>query len=131
MNTPQEPTQTPVATPQTEAPDEAGSLAGYAREAWSQALVAVNDTSEEVQKILDRAAGWAELGPEEARRLAVELTDKLKHERDLLEATLETAVRRAITPFRLPSRDEVAALDGRLTAIELRIDQLLARRAHG
>jgi polyhydroxyalkanoate synthesis regulator phasin len=103
-------------------------LASYVREAWSQALVAVNDAGDEVQKIVHRMTGWVELGPEEARRLSVELAEKLRRERAELEATVEAAVAKAAGPFRLPSRDDVAALDARLKSLEGRVDALLASR---
>ncbi len=111
------------------APEADGAgLAGYVREAWSQALIAMGDTSDEVQKILGKVAGWVEVGPEEARRLAVELTEKLKRERSELESTVEAAVRRALSPFRLPSRDEVSALEARLERVAERVERLLAKQ---
>jgi polyhydroxyalkanoate synthesis regulator phasin len=113
----------------TQTPGEAEhGLAGYFREAWSQALVAVGDAGDEVQKIVHRLAGWVELGPEEARRLTAELAERLRRERGELEATVETAVARAAGPFRLPTRDEVGALDARLSGLERRVDALLASR---
>jgi polyhydroxyalkanoate synthesis regulator phasin len=93
-------------------------------------LVAVNDAGDEVQKIVHRVAGWVELGPEEARRLTAELAERLRRERGELEASVEASVARAKAagPFRLPTRDEVAALDARLKALEARVDGLLASR---
>jgi polyhydroxyalkanoate synthesis regulator phasin len=105
------------------------SAVEFVREAWSQALVAVNAAEEEVQKIVSRVSGWVEMKPEEARRLGVELSDKLRAERNQLEAGLESAVQKALTPFRIPSRDDVAALHARVSVMEARIDRLLARRA--
>ncbi len=119
----------PDSSEPTASEPEHGGLTGYVREAWSQALVAMSDASEEVQKILGKVTGWVEVGPDEARRLATELADKLKHERDELEATVETAVRRALSPFRLPSRDEVAALEQRLSQLDQRLERLAARRS--
>ena len=123
-----EPSGNPPEQPNPPTETDGVGLAGYVREAWSQALVAMGDTTEEVQKILSKVAGWVEVGPDEARRLVIELADKLKHERDELEGTVEAAVRRALSPFRLPSREEVAALGERLGEIEQRVDQLSARR---
>jgi polyhydroxyalkanoate synthesis regulator phasin len=105
------------------------SVFEFAREAWSQALVAVNAAEEEVQKIVSRVSGWVEMKPEEARRLGVELSDKLRAERNQVEAGLESAVHRALTPFRLPSRDDLAGLHARVSILEARIDRLVARRA--
>jgi polyhydroxyalkanoate synthesis regulator phasin len=98
------------------------------REAWSQALVAVSATEEEVQKILARLTTWVEVGPEEARRLGVELTERLRSERIQLEEGVESAVTKALTPFRLPSRDDLTTLGARVEALEARVDRLLLRR---
>lgn len=100
----------------------------YIREAWSQALVAVNATEDEVQKILGRVTNLVEVGPDEARRLGSELSEKLRHERGELEDTLQAAVHRAIAPFRLPGRDELASLGERLDRLEERIERLASRR---
>lgn len=123
-----EPTGSPPDQTPPRPEGEGGGVAGYVREAWSQALVAVNDASDEVQKIVGKVASWVELGPEEARRLATELAERLRHERDELEGTVETAVRRALGPFRLPTKDEVAALEARLDALSARLDRLAERR---
>jgi len=123
-------TDKPEAVP---APDEqeehARGVREFIREAWSQALVAVSATEEEVQKIVSRVGGWAEMGPEEARRLAAELTERLRGERHQLEAGVETAVGKALAPFAIPSRDDLAGLHARVSVLEARIDRLLARRA--
>jgi len=99
-----------------------------AREAWSQALVTVGAAEEEVQKLLARLTGWVEEGPEEARRVAAELTERLRKERGELETTFDAAVRRALGPFRLPTRDQIAEIDARLDRLEERVSALAARR---
>lgn len=105
------------------------SVGEFVREAWSQALVAVNATEEEVQKILGKVTSWVELRPDEARRLGQELSERLRRERDVLEQSVESAVQKALTPFRIPTRDEIQTLQARLAALETRIDAALARRA--
>lgn len=105
-------------------------LADYVRDAWSQAIVAVNTAEEEVQRFLGRISDFVEVGPEEAKRLAVELTVRLNNERSELEERLEHNVRRTLQSFRLPSPADVAALDARVNRIEARLERLLAAR-HG
>lgn len=122
--------QQPDPIPQTPeaAADEANGIREFVREAWSQALVAVNATEEEAQKIVNRVSGWVEMGPDEARRLAVELTEKLKSERDQLEAGVEAAVNKAMSPIRFPSRDDLAGLHARTSVLEARVDRLINRK---
>lgn len=100
----------------------------YVREAWSQALSSVSAGEEEVQKIMGRLGGWIEGGPEEAKRLGLELTERLRDQRGELEETLNAAVRRAVAPFRLPSPDDVQELAARLDRLEERVQRLAERR---
>lgn len=106
----------------------AHGLVEFAREAWTQALVAVNATEEEVQRIVSRVSAWVEMGPEEARRLRMELSEKLRGERDQLEAGIESAVKKALTPFRVPNKEDLAALHARVSVLEARVDRILSRQ---
>lgn len=100
----------------------------FVRDAWGQAVVAVNTAEEEVQRFLGRVSELVEVGPEEARRLAFELTERLRTERSELEDRVEAGVRRTLGALRLPSLDDVAHLDARLDRIEERLERLLAKR---
>ena len=104
------------------------TLAEFFKETWSQALVAVSATEEEAQRVLAKVTGWIEMGPEEARRLGLDLADRLRQERNELEESIELAVRRALAPFRLPSREDLHNLNARLANLESRIEALAAAR---
>jgi polyhydroxyalkanoate synthesis regulator phasin len=108
--------------------EEAQGLRGYVREAWSQALVAVGDAGDEVQNILGRVGGFVGMAPDEGRRLAHELAQKLKDDRVQLEQAVETAVGRAVKPFRLPTPVEVEALEQRLARLEAAVERLARAR---
>lgn len=103
-------------------------LADYVRDAWSQAIVAVNTAEEEVQRFLGRISDFVEVGPEEARRLAAELTVRLHNERSELEERVEMNVRRTLSALRLPSLGDMSLLDARLDHIEARLERLVAAR---
>lgn len=130
------PTAEPV-SPETAASDAAaeaerqGGLRDFVRDAWSQALVTVGTSEDEVQKILGKLGGWVDVGPEDALRLAQDLSDRLKRERGELERSIETAVQRALSPFRLPTRDQVAELDARIDRLSERVERLLEQRRPG
>lgn len=102
----------------------------FVRDAWGQAIVAVSAAEEEVQRFLGRVGELVEVGPEEARRLAAELTERLRTERSELEERVDVGVRRTLGALRLPSLDDVSQLDARLDRIEERLERLLANR-HG
>jgi len=124
-------TSTPPPASLSDEGDRTRGMGEFIREAWGQALVAVSATEEEVQKIVGRVTNWVEMGPEEARRLGVELSDRLRRQRDELESSVETAVRKAVAPFRLPSREDLSALHARLTALEVRLDRAIEKRSPG
>jgi polyhydroxyalkanoate synthesis regulator phasin len=127
MDTAEKPLDPKIETPDSAA-DDANGIREFIREAWSQALVAVNATEEETQKIVNRVSGWVEMGPEEARRLGAELTERLKSERDQLEAGVESAVGKALAPFRFPSKDDLAGIHARVSVLEARVDRLINRK---
>ena len=104
------------------------SVAAYVRDAWGQAIVTASDATEDVQRIVGRLADWAGFVPDESRRLVSELTERLRADRAQLESTLESAIRRAVAPFRLPPRGEVLAVETRLRELEARLDRLIAAR---
>ena len=83
-------------TPPEAADDERRGLGEFIREAWNQALSGVSAGEDEIQRIVQRVTHWFSLGPEEARRLANDLTDRLRKERGEFESTLDLAVRRAV-----------------------------------
>lgn len=104
------------------------SVVAYFRDAWNHALVAVSTAEEEVQRFMGRIGEFVEVGPEEARRLAVELTERLRNERDELEERVEVSVRRTLGALRLPSREDVSHIDARLDSIEERLERLFVAR---
>lgn len=103
-------------------------LVEFVRDAWSHALVAVSTADEEVQRLMGRIGEFVEVGPEEARRLATELTERLLAERDELEQRVEESVRRTLGAIRLPSLEDVSQIDARLDRIEERLERLFVAR---
>jgi polyhydroxyalkanoate synthesis regulator phasin len=97
--------------------------------AWAQALASVNAAEEETKKLLGRVGEWVEVGPDEAKKVARELAERLQRQRAELEKSLESAVAKALQRFRLPSKDEVAALADRVEKIALRLEEI--ERARG
>lgn len=95
---------------------------------WGQALVTVTNAEEEAQRVLGKLTTWIELRPEEAKRLADELAARLTEERQQIERSMDTAVRSALRPFRIPGKSELSTLEQRLDKIEVRIDALLAAK---
>jgi polyhydroxyalkanoate synthesis regulator phasin len=94
------------------------------REAWSNALAGVNAAEQEAEKVLSRIADAAGLSPEDVRRQARELGERLSSQRREMERAIDDAARRAANRFRLPSREDMEALQKRLDAVTERVDAL-------
>jgi polyhydroxyalkanoate synthesis regulator phasin len=99
------------------------------REAWSQALVGLNAAEGEAEKILSRLADAAGLTPEDVKHHAREFGERLTQQRREVERAIDDGVRRAAAQFKVPTRDEVAALRRRIDEIAERIEVLAQERA--
>ena len=98
------------------------------KEAWSNALAGVNAAEQEAEKVLARIADVAGFSPEDVRRQAREFGERLAHQRREVERAVDDAVRRAANRFRIPSRDDIEALQRRLDAVAQRVDALAGQK---
>jgi polyhydroxyalkanoate synthesis regulator phasin len=94
------------------------------KEAWSNALAGVNAAEQEAEKVLTRIADAAGFSPEDVRRQAREFGERLANQRREVERGVDEAVRRAANRFRIPSREDIEALQRRIDAVAQRVDQL-------
>ncbi len=99
------------------------------KEAWSYALAGVNAAEEEAARIIQRLADAAGFSPEDVRRQAREFGERLANQRRELERTIDDAVRRATNRFRVPTKEELEALQKRLEIIAERVEALAKERA--
>jgi polyhydroxyalkanoate synthesis regulator phasin len=98
------------------------------KEAWSQALVGLNNAEQEAEKVLNKIADAAGFSPEDVRRHAREFGERLAIQRKEIERTIDDAVKRAAGRFKLPTRDEIDGLRQRVDAIAARVDALAAKK---
>jgi polyhydroxyalkanoate synthesis regulator phasin len=94
------------------------------KEAWSHALAGVNAAEAEAEKVLARIADAAGLSPEDVKRQARELGERLTVQRRELERAIDDGVRRAASRFRIPTQSDIEALQKRLDGIQQRLDAL-------
>jgi len=99
------------------------------KEAWAHALVGLNAAEQEAEKVMARIAGAAGFTPDDVRRHARDFADRLQSQRKEIEKAIDEAVRRAMTRFTFPSRDEMDELRKRVDAIASRMDALAGGRA--
>ena len=99
------------------------------REAWSQALLGLNAAEGEAEKVLTRLADAAGLTPEDVKHHAREFGERLTQQRREVERAIDDGVRRAAAQFKVPSRDEIAALRKRIDEIADRIELLAQERS--
>jgi polyhydroxyalkanoate synthesis regulator phasin len=101
------------------------------KEAWSQALVGLNAAEQEAEKVMNKIADAAGFTPEDVRRHAREFGERLQVQRKEIERTIDDAVKRAASRFKLPTREEIDALRQRVEAISARVDAIAAKPAGG
>jgi poly(hydroxyalkanoate) granule-associated protein len=94
------------------------------KEAWSQALVGLNAAEQEAEKVISKIADAAGFTPEEVRRHAREFAERLQTQRKEIEKTIDDAVKRAASRFKLPSREELEDLRQRVDAISARVEAM-------
>ena len=94
------------------------------KEAWSSALAGVNAAEAEAEKVLGKLADVAGLSPDEVKRHARELGERLVAQRKDLEKAIDEAVRRTANRFRIPTQADIDALSKRVDEVAARIDAL-------
>jgi len=97
--------------------------------AWSQALVGINAAEQEAEKVMAKIADAAGFTPDDVRRQARDFAERLASQRKEIERSIDDAVKRATSRFRLPSRDELDALRQRVEAVSARVEALASARA--
>ncbi|HEY3447057.1 MAG TPA: phasin family protein [Myxococcales bacterium] len=111
-----------------EKPVEEHKSGDWFREAWSQALVAVNAAEEEAGRLLLKAGELAGWKPDDVRRYATEFGERLASQRKELEKSLDERVNKALARVKVPKREEISALAKRVGRVAERIEALEARR---
>jgi poly(hydroxyalkanoate) granule-associated protein len=98
------------------------------KDLWSQALVTVGAAEDEVRKLLERLSEVVEIKPEDVKHYGKELSERLRTQRKDLEKSVEDGVRKALGRLKIPSREEVDALRGKLDDLSARLERLGSRR---
>jgi poly(hydroxyalkanoate) granule-associated protein len=94
------------------------------KEAWSQALAGVNAAEQEAEKVFTKLADAAGFSADDVKRHAREFGERLATQRKELEKAIDDGVRRAANRFRIPTKEDIDALQKRLDLVTERIDQL-------
>jgi poly(hydroxyalkanoate) granule-associated protein len=94
------------------------------KEAWSQALAGVNAAEQEAEKVFQKLADAAGFSADDVKRHAREFSERLTTQRREVEKAIDDAVRRAANRFRIPSREDIDALQKRLDAIAERVEAI-------
>ncbi len=94
------------------------------KEAWSQALAGVNAAEAEAEKVFNKLADAAGFSTDDVKRHAREFGERLTAQRREVEKAIDDAVRTAANRFRIPTKEDIAALQKRLDAVTERVDAL-------
>ena len=101
------------------------------KEAWSQALVGLNNAEQEAEKVLNKIADAAGFSPEDVRRHAREFGERLTTQRRDLEKAIDEAVKRTANRFRIPTQADIDALQKRVDAVASRLEALSKEKPAG
>ncbi len=99
------------------------------KDLWSQALVTMGTAEDEVRKLLERLSEVIEIKPEDVKHYGKELSERLRTQRKDLEKSVEDGIRKALGRLKVPSREEVEALRGKLDDLSARMDRLNRRKS--
>lgn len=98
------------------------------KEAWSHAVAGYAAAEQEAEKVLSRLADAAGFSPDDVKRHAREFGERLTSQRRELERGIDEAVRRAASRFKIPTKDDIGALERRVDAISRRLDEISKER---
>lgn len=98
------------------------------KEAWTQALAGVNAAEQEAEKVFVKLADAAGFTADDVKRHAREFGERLASQRREIEKGIDDAVRRAAGRFRLPSQEDLDALQKRVDVVAQRVEQLAKER---
>lgn len=91
---------------------------------WSQALLAVSTAEDEATRCAQRVAELAGWSQEEVSRQTRLLTDRLTGHRKDLEHNVDEGVKRALSHFKVPRRDEIQDIETRLVRLAARLEAM-------
>src|SRR5215208_7224760 len=94
------------------------------KEAWTQALAGVNAAEQEAEKVFVKLADAAGFSADDVKRHAREFGERLTSQRREMEKAIDDAVRTAASRFRIPTKEDIAALQKRLDAVTEKVDAL-------
>jgi polyhydroxyalkanoate synthesis regulator phasin len=94
------------------------------KDAWSTALAGVNAAEQEAEKVFTRIADVAGFSPEDVKRHAREFGERLTTQRREVEKAIDDAVRRAANRFRIPTQEDLSAMQKRLDDVAARVESL-------
>jgi polyhydroxyalkanoate synthesis regulator phasin len=101
------------------------------KEAWSSAVAGVNAAEAEAEKVLTRLADAAGFSPDDVKRHARELGERLVTQRKDLEKAIDEAVRKAANRFRIPTQADIEALTKRVDEVSARLEALSKEKRAG
>jgi len=94
------------------------------RGAWAHARGSLNAAEQGAGKMMAKIAGTARISPDDLRQHARDLAGMLHDQRKEFQDAIGHVVRRAASPFKLPSRGELDALRRRVDVIAARVEML-------
>ncbi|MFC7678658.1 phasin family protein [Paenibacillus sp. GCM10028914] len=86
-------------------------------------------SKEKVEKVVDDLVKRGELAPSESKALVGRLIERGEEEQTQIKTLIYDQVKRVLSELNVPSENDVAALEQRIAALELRVQELEGQRS--
>ena len=96
--------------------------------AWAAAHGLAQDAEQEARRLTERLAELADVPRGEAERLALEVRDRFRDNREQLECRVDEEVRAYLSRLRFPSMADLQAMTSHVDGLEARVRALERRR---
>ncbi|MGM1045471.1 Polyhydroxyalkanoate synthesis regulator phasin [Paenibacillus uliginis N3/975] len=86
-------------------------------------------SKEKVEKIVDDLVKRGELAPDESKALVNRLIERGEEEQSQIKSIIYDQVKRVLSELDVPSENDVASLEQRITALEMKVAELEGTRS--
>lgn len=109
----------------------AKSMVDLARAVFLAGIGAVALTRDETKAMMDKLVERGMLAESEARKIVDSVAERSKEQGEQAQGLVERQIEFALNRMSIPTRDDLAALNAKITTLSDKIDSLLAEEGSG
>jgi polyhydroxyalkanoate synthesis regulator phasin len=108
--------------------DDRTGIVSRLKDAWKETVGAYATDEGATKNLFARLVDFGALSRDEAVRLVADTKARIEQNRSELDRRIDESIRRTATRLRVPSPDEIKALDTQVSSIERRLAALEQKR---